>query len=87
MNPTINHDEDCYVQQLEGSNCFVCVAEEHVSDICPHATYYGFLYNFCTHPYRAEFSRKRLPEFHPSLPAKDDLPRKIIILDNQDHVL
>jgi hypothetical protein len=70
------HEEDCFVHQLGESNCFLCVVEEHVSDTCPHANYFGFLYIFCTHPYRDDFQRRHLPEDHPIRTVKDIPPGK-----------
>jgi hypothetical protein len=48
METTMNH-ENCIVQELDESHCFVCLAEEQAKDTCPYAD-------------RAEFSRMRLPE-------------------------
>ena len=68
------YQENCFVHQLDESNCFVCLAEEQAKDTCPHASDFGFQEVFCAHPDRDEFSRKRLPEDHLRHPDKDFPP-------------
>jgi hypothetical protein len=41
MESTI-YKENCYVHQLDESNCFVCLAEEQAKDTCPYASDFGF---------------------------------------------
>ena len=76
MDPNYNYIdfENCFVHQLDESNCFVCLAEDQSRDTCNHANDFGFLDIFCTHPNRDEFSRKHLSKDHQRRPDKDIPP-------------
>jgi hypothetical protein len=58
MKSTINHDEVCFVQEIDESHCFVCMAKKQDMDTCPHAKDVGFADIFCTHQDRAIFPKK-----------------------------
>jgi hypothetical protein len=57
MDSTINH-ENCIVQELDESHCFVCLAGEQDRSTCPFASDFGFSDVFCAHPDRVGFQRK-----------------------------
>jgi hypothetical protein len=66
--------QNCFVHQLDESNCFVCLAQQQDRERCSFAKEFGFLDIFCTHPDRSEFPRKRLPENTIRQPSRDMTP-------------